>query len=280
MESRKIILDPTQYKEFGLDFFESTNFTVRYQVFNRIFWKNIYIPFGPIVNNLEGFDNFLQYLRRFKISKIKIDLPIMLDQDLIKDIIELLKNYGYHKAEYVQDEETLVVSPHNFSLSSRNMRYVRQGLKSYKIEIKTELNDLELTGIYKVYVHSANQIGFTPKPIEAFKRICENTITSIAYDISTNSIEGFLMGYCNANLIDGLVLQLIFTGLSAAARNNKVGFALHYELFQRSFDQFNIKMIDFHGASRNKNRSYTAFKENFGGEFVALPGSFEKINIF
>jgi len=91
------IFDPIQFKEFGYHFFEGNNFYYRYQLSQKLFWKNIYIPFGPVCQTQKGFENFLNHLDNFKFTKITIDLPAIYNQKRIQEVVNKLKEHGYKK---------------------------------------------------------------------------------------------------------------------------------------------------------------------------------------
>jgi hypothetical protein len=282
-----IIFDPFQFKEFGGQMFEGENFSVRYYASRKVFIKSIYIPFGPVIKNIEGVKEFTKFLQSFKFTKMKIDLPLIFHSTYKTLLVSELKKLEFNTTKYLLDEETLIVTKETFSLNDRNMRYVRSGLKNYNVEIKTKLDSNEVEKLYGIYTSNAKTLNYEPKSFEAFSKISENSISAIAINKETDDFEGFLMGYKNVFLTDtdnefhipsnATILQLIFTGLTENGRNSKLGFALHNELFNKCFNELGLNAIDFHGASRNQNRSYTNFKMMFGGTFVSLPGSYLKI---
>jgi hypothetical protein len=163
------------------------------------------------------------------------------------------------------------------------MRYVRQGERNFNIVIKKDLLGEELNSVYKLYQQNAERIGFSAKDIEAVKCIEKNSITCLALNKDTGEVSGFLMAYLSNMRAEEegniKVSQLIFTGLNEDGQKSKLGFALHFNLFTRLFEEEKVTFIDFHGASRAKSRSYVGFKTMFGGEFISLPGSFEKFYI-
>ncbi len=280
---RYFMFDPTQRKEFGLNFHQGEGFYYRYQSTTKLFWKARYIPLGPVCESKDGFLKFVEHIASLKMTKIKIDLPFIASDNDRKYVAETLEKSGFKRSEYIQDDETNLVYRDSPGLNSRNMRYVRQGLRSYDIEVTKELTDEEFKAVHDVYAYSANQIGFTPKSLEAFKSLREGMRVAVARSKSTGAIDGFLLGYL-VETVDNSgapykILQLIFTGLNERGKNSKLGFALHNALFDYAFVQDTVHAIDFHGASRSKGRSYVGFKTMFGGEFVALPGSFERVRL-
>lgn len=274
-----ILFDPVQYKEFGLGFYQGDGFNVRFQTHKKFFLRSMYIPYGPVCESLEGLDSFLQWISTQRFTKIKVDLPIIFDKELEKDIVNAFTVSGFKKSDYIQDEETLVVSPKTFHLNKRNMRYVRKGMDFFEVVILEQLNTEELQSVYQLYVDSAHRIGFEPKTIDAMQRVAEGSITAVALHKETKEMCAFLMGFVTdfkTSLGRNQIMQLIFTGMNEPGQEAKIGFALHNQLFNYAFSEKQIAFIDFHGASRTKARSYVGFKQMFGGEFVALPGSYQK----
>ena len=56
------LFDPVQEKEYGASFFQGADFYYRFIQSKKLFFKNIYIPFGPVCKNKQGFKNFLRQL--------------------------------------------------------------------------------------------------------------------------------------------------------------------------------------------------------------------------
>lgn len=264
------IFDPIQFKEFGYCFFDGGDFYFRYQLSKKIFWKNIYIPFGPNCKTKKSFDDFLGYADSFKFTKITIDLPMIYNEQTAKEVVQKLESSGFKKIPYIhQDEETIIISRDEFKPDSKRMNKIRYGYKFADIVVKKELTAEEINEVYKIYLLSSERIGFVPKNKDIFTKLSENCLVSLAYNKENNKIEGYVFGYVfEKNLL------IMFTGLTDYGRNHRLGHVLHYDLFSDAFKKYNIDMIDFHGASRTKNRSYTDFKQEWGGKFYSLPGSF------
>lgn len=282
-EKQYYIFDPVQFKEFGYHFFDGGNFYYRYQLSKKFLWKNIYIPFGPNCKTEKSFDDFLSHVDSFKLTKITIDLPMIYNNQTANEVVQKLKNRGFKKVPYVhQDEETIILLKNEFKLNSKRMNRVRCGYKFVNVAIKKELTSEEIDEIYKIYQLSSKRIGFTPKDKDIFIKLSENCLASLAHNKENKKIEGYVFGYIidnNQTIIGGgvkKILLVMFTGLTDQGRDFAVGHALHYSLFNAAFKDYNVEIIDFHGASRNKNRSYIAFKQEWGGEFYSLPGSFVK----
>jgi len=281
------LFDPIQFPEFGFNFFKNKNFFYRFQENKKFFFRTIYIPFGPVCNNKEGFNEFLKHLKTLKFTKIIIDLPMIYHKGIEEEIVSKLLKSGFKKKNYIyQDEETIIIQKENFKLNSKKFYKVKQGLKNFDVIVKKELNNEELEKIYQIYLFSAKRIGFLAKKIDVFKKLLENALVSLAIDKNTQNIEGYVFGYCFQSYQnikgDNIAnfLMVMFTGLTDKGRENNLGHSLHYQLFKEAFENYQIDFIDFHGASRTKNRSYTEFKKEWGGNFYSLAGSFQKINLF
>jgi lipid II:glycine glycyltransferase (peptidoglycan interpeptide bridge formation enzyme) len=84
---------------------------------------------------------------------------------------------------------------------------------------------------------------------------------------------GFVFGYI-FDSCSKKILMVMFTAQTDEGRDNRIGHAMHYDLFEKAFNS--VDVIDFHGASRTKNRPYTSFKQEFSSNFQELPGSFTR----
>ena len=286
-EKKYYIFNPIQFKQFGYHFFDGGNFYYRYQFSKNFFWQNIYIPFGPNCETEKNFDDFLKHTDSFKFTKIIIDLPMIYDKQIIKEIVQKLESHGFKKNPYIhQDEETVIILKNEFNLNSKQMNKIRHGYKFINITVKEGLTSEEIDEIYKIYLLSSEKIGFIPKNKDVFIMLCENCLVSLGYNKKNKKIEGYVFGYIMNNdqtIVKGgvkKILLVVFTGLTGYGRDNKLGYALHYDLFNEAFKNYNIDMIDFHGASRTKNRNYLSFKQSWTGKFYSLPGSFVKTFYF
>lgn len=278
------IFDPIQFKEFGYEFFEDDGFYYRYQLSSKLFWKTIYIPFGPNCTTKQGFLNFIQHINKIRfIKKIIIDLPMIYCKKRKEEIIKILADNGYKKVPYVyQDEETILFKKEEFGAKSQLMNKVRHGCKKCKIVVKNNLTENEFKEIYDIYLNSSKKIGFKPKNISIFKKMSESCVVSLAYS-EDRRIQGFVFGYlfdiCAKDFYNkdtSKILLVMFTAQTDWARENRIGHAMHYNLFKKSFEEYNVDIIDFHGASRTKKRTYLSFKCEFSKNFYSLPGSFVK----
>ena len=277
------VFDPIQFKEFGYYFFNKNDFYYRYQLSKKIFWKYIYIPYGPNCRTEKSFDDFLKHINSLKFTKITLDLPMIYNNQITKEVVSKLENCGFRKIPYIhQDEETIIILKNEFKLNSKRMNKVRHGYRFVDIAVKKELTGEEINNIYEIYLLSSKRIGFVPKNKNVFIKLSENCLVSLAYNKENKKIEGYVFGYIinsDQTIIEsakGKILLVMFTGLTDYGRNCRLGYALHYDLFDAAFENHNIDMIDFHSASRTKNRSYVAFKQDWGGGFYLLPGSFTK----
>jgi hypothetical protein len=282
MSNTYILFSPFQIQEMGGKYYQGKEYSFRAQITKRYgIFKNIYIPYGPICKSMMGFEEFLKAINKQRLSKIQIDLPLILDPKIKEDVIRKLKQNGFSQTNYIQDEETILISKEDIPLCKHIQTNSRRALKNYKVVIKSSINDNELNQIYNLYVGLSKNIGFEPKSIEAFKAMSGESIFALGLN-SIGEICGFILGY-KSNLTKGTetckVLQIIFTAVDDESRKQRLGYALHKILFEEAFENFGINYIDFHGASRSKGRKYTEFKEYFGGKFVSHAGSFEKLNL-
>ncbi len=281
------LFDPTQFKELGYNFFEGTDFSFRYQKSRKIFFNSIYIPLGPNCLNEDGFDNFLEHIKSQRFTKVKIDLPAIYDPKIKNQVVAKLKTAGFKPTNYLQDEETILVTPPDLNLPQSEMCQVRAGLKKADIVIKDSLSPKELDQIYEIYLVATNRLGVIPKAKAVFKRISESCLSVIAYDKQTKQPEGFLLNYLTEANLKSItknnnkkLLLLMYTGLTDKGRELKLGRAIYYELFREAFEKYNVAVCDFHGASRSKGRSYMSFKLSFSERFLSLPGSFTRTRLF
>lgn len=278
------LFDPTQYKEFGLNYYDGDNFSYRYQISKKLFFKTIYIPLGPNCYSKQGFNDFVKHITSLRFTKIKIDLPIVYSQKVISDITKKLKLAGFKKSNYIQDEETLLVLPDYLNFNGKELKKVRNGKINVDIITKQQLSNNEIDEIYKIYKDTAKNLDFKPKAKATFKKISETGLTTLALNKQTQKIEGFLLNsIIEADLTDivnkkdGKVMTLIYTGLTDTGREYGLGHAIHYESFKSAFDNFGIDVVDFHGASRTKDRTYLRFKNCFSKNYFSLPGSFKRV---
>jgi hypothetical protein len=281
------LFDPTQFSELGYNFYKGDGFTCRYQLSKKIFFKSMYIPLGPNCESQQGFDNFIDYIKSQKFTKVKIDLPTIYESKKVKEVTKKLKLAGFKKTKYIQDEETLIVTPEDLNLPHSEMTQVRYGLKRADIVIKNNITDEELDASYKVYKVATKRLGVQPKDKSVFRKLSENCQIVLAYEKDTKNLEGFLLNYFVktelteiSNKSDGKLMLAMYTGLTDKGRDLRLGRAIYYESFRTAFDNKEADVIDFHGASRSKGRSYMGFKLSFSKRFISLPGSFEKIRFF
>lgn len=280
--------DPTQFPEFGYNFFQGDGFSYRYQLSKKLFFKSIYIPLGPKCESALGLDNFLKHVNSLRFTKIKLDLPMIYSKANESEILRKITAAGFKKSEYVhQDEETIIVLPEDLeAMSGSEMKRIRKSLRGCDMIIKDLLSDDELNEIYDIYKIATERLGVKPKDKSVFKKLSEKCLVALAYDKETKKLEGFQVSYViNTDLskilnkTNGKVMLFMFTGLTDKGRDLRLGRAVHYELLKQGFDNFNIDASDLRGASRTKNRSYTEFKSCFSKRFVDMPGSFEKIKL-
>ncbi|MEI6462284.1 MAG: hypothetical protein WCO33_01275 [bacterium] len=283
-----LIFDPVQLKSFGHEFFETETFSVRYVLSKKLIFKSIYIPYGPIIKNEKGYTDFMDFLVKGKFVRIKIDLPKIYLKESKEKLEKLLIDFGFESSTYVQDKETLVLTPTNWNLSSKDQRYIRNAVKEYSVRIYTNLDPSVIhpvtknpltKDIYNVYAENGRLMHYNIKSYEAFLDCFKNSLTSVSYNNTTDDISGFVLGYpINSQNIDNLKVQellILFTALSPIGKENRHGYLVHQKLFEYVFNELKYDSIDFHGADRSKGRSYVEFKERFGGSYLSYPGSFE-----
>ncbi len=281
------IFDPVQFKEFGYNFYQGDDFYYRYQSTKKLLWENVYIPFGPNCATKQGFLNFINHIDKKRFTKVTIDLPMIYCRRMKKDIVDTLLKNGYKKNPYIhQDEETIIFKKEEFIVRSKLMNKVRYGKKRSEFVVKRNLSQAELKEIYKIYLFASRRIGFKPKKIAVFEKLSENSIAILAFS-KGGSMQGFVIGYlfdayaCDFyNKDASKILLIMFTAENEIGRKNKIGHMMHYYLFKEAFEKYGVDIIDFHGASRTKNRTYVSFKSEFSKNFYSLPGSFTKTKIF
>ncbi len=282
------LFDPTQFKELGYSFYEGQDFYYRYQKTQKLFFKTIYIPLGPNCSSAKGFNNFLAHIKSQRFTKVKIDLPAIYDKKTKKEIISKIKTAGFQPSNYLQDEETILVTKDDLNhLPHSEMTQIRYGLKRADIVVKDNLSLTELDQIYKIYLIATERLGIKAKNKSVFKRMSDNCLVAIAYDKQTGQPEGFLFNYLVKTDLTDLtgsknknLLLLMYTGLTDQGRKLKLGRAIYYELFRIAFEKYQVNIADFHGASRSKGRSYMSFKLSFSKRFLKLPGSFSRTRFF
>jgi hypothetical protein len=286
MEKPYILFDPNQYQEFGLKFDEQQGFYLRYQYSKKLFWNSIYIPYGPNIEDEKGLENFLNYIKTKKRSRVRIDLPLILDSNLKEKVKTSLTEIGFTEKQYIQDEETILIDKSNASFENKEIRYyVRKADLNYEFKVEKNLDKSVIDEIYALYVDSAARIGYKPKSLEVFERLNDNCLVGIARSRQTGKIDGFVYGYIY-DLYDDYelkttkkVLEIVFIGTNEDARKSYVGYGMHQSLFKAAFEIEGIDIINFRGASRTHDRKYLAFKKSFGGVFYPFAGSFEKVNL-
>ena len=304
------LYDPIQLKEYGYEYYQDSDsedcdrgehkkvdadkiicFSYRYQKSKALagLINRIYIPLGPIAPTKESFIRFANHLDSLKKTKVIIDLPVIYDQAIRSEVRETLVKKEFKERKYIQDDETLVLNRDNYKVRSHHMNKVRFGERFFDVEVKKELSEEELKRIYEIYLVSSRRINFIPKGIEVFKVLMKNSLSSVAISKETKQIEGFVFCCYQDFFAGGLtnltkkdvsnILLVMFTASSDYGREKKVGYVMHKVLFDMAFEDEKTDLIDFHGASRSQGKIYVDFKESFGGEFLPLGGSFERVRL-
>ena len=164
-------------------------------------------------------------------------------------------------------------------LDKKDRYYVRYGKRFCTVKVKTKYEENDLHNIYSVYQQAAQRIGYIPRDVAIFKSLNASMLCSIAYNNNDLSIEGFAIGYLSSTPLYKKVMHVIFAGTTNTGRNHKIGYSLYFDLLTKAFEEYKVDIVDMIGASRTQNRTYTLFKDKFGGDFKSLPGSFKKIII-
>jgi len=274
------IFSPIQFEEMGYEFYQGKSFSIRYQLNKQFFWQTLFVPYGPNCQNKKGFEEFLQYLESYKLTKILIDLPLILNQGIKEEVISLLEQYNHKRTPYkINDEGTRLIRKGDFKPNKKTRYYIRQSLKNYNVEVVKNPAIKELQKIYTIYVDSSKRISFKPKKITAFQRIAKNGLLSVAYD-QHGTPAGFAFGYIGAILdkegIERKIMYVVYAGTNESGRKEGAGYGVYNELINQAFEEHAVEIIDLLGASNYIERPYNTFKAKFGKEFVELPGSFWK----
>ena len=278
------LVDPLQRKEYGREYYEGDGFSYRYQLSKKLFLRTIYIPWGPVCESERGFDNFLEHIKSQKFTHTVIELPVIYSSNTADSVMgKLLKN-GFNKLTYtMQSDETLLVFKDKFHLSSSKMKRVRYGKKYANIEVKNHLTQAEIDEIYSIYLVAVARFDVKPVKKDVFVGLSDNCLTALARNKDTKELEGYLFCYFNdigpsdySDKPNNYILTAVYTGLTDAGRDHKLGHCMHYDLFVAAFNDYSVDIINFHGASRAKNPSYLAFKLDFTDHFHKLPGCYGK----
>lgn len=278
------LVDPLQVKEYGRSFFKGDGFYYRYQFSSRLFWKSIYIPWGPVCESEQGFDNFIKHINLQKFTHTVVELPVIYSEVTTNSITEKLLKNNFKKLDYtMQSDETLLVFKDTFKLSSSKMKKVRYGKKHANIEIKDKLTQSEIDEIYSVYLVAMSRFDATPVKKDVFHGLSDNCLVALARNKDTGTLEGYLFCYFTetglsdySDKSENKALITVYTGLTDDGRDHRLGHCMHYELFVTAFDNYGVDVINFHGASRLKQPTYLAFKLDFSDHFRKLPGCYGK----
>lgn len=278
------LFDPLQLKEYGRSFFQGEGFSYRYQLSKKMFWKSVYIPWGPVCDSANGFKNFLAHIDAQKFTHTTIELPIIYDLKMANKIVDDLIANGFKKLNFtMQSDETLLIIKDRFHLPSAKMNKVRAGKRYADVEVKNVLDESEVDEIYSVYLIAISRLNAKPVSKDVFIRLSKNCLVSLAKNKETKKLEGYAFGYLTdfgpsdyTNKMNNKIMTVVYTGLTDEGRDRRLGHYLHYELFNVGFESFDIDIINFHGASRTKNHSFLPFKLDFTDQFHKLPGCYDK----
>jgi hypothetical protein len=285
--NKYLIFDPIQQKELGGDFVD-LGFKFRYLKSKKFGLINrIYVPNGPILTDIDQIEVFLEYLsREFRFSKIKVDLPLILDADLSNKFTNLLDKSAYKKNEYYQDNETILISKNNQKIDNKEVRYyIRKASAEYDFQVIEHPNLDKIDRLYKLYLESSKIQNFTPKSKNVFISMANDSYIGVALNKKTNEIDAFVWGltykisknYSKKEFFN--ILNTFLIGTNENARKFFCGYGTHNALFKYALEDLKVDFIDLQGASRTQNRKYLKFKNSFGGEFHTLAGSYEKLQL-
>lgn len=278
-----LIFSPSQFKQFGKEFTQGEGFYCRYQSASRIggFYKSLFVPLGPCCEDYQGFDNFLNWVDQSKYKKVIIELPIILDEDLKKEINKKFIDNGYKKHEYIKNEgETMLTINGQYNLNKDTRYKIRYSQKRSQIVVNENPDKEQINNAYSVYVQAAQRIGYVPKPIEAFEVLALSGCLINAY--IDQKCAGFIFGYFYSILKDGKkeqICQIVLSGTNEIGRDAKLGYCLRDALINYCFDNNKANIIDALGASKKFSHSYFDFKKEFASESVPLGGCYTRFSI-
>lgn len=259
--------------------FVGKSFYFRYLSSPKSLSRSIFIPYGPMIIDEEGFDEFDKYLSSQHLRKIQIDLPLIVDEDVRERLINILKKNKFLKSSYKTDSKTILITKETYRTDTPTKNYAKKAENLFRIEFKSTLNETELGEIYALYLKHSEALGFRPRSIEIFKRFQFETNTVIARDLD-GVLCGFVFGvtqdFEGMNLNNYKVTYHLFTSVNEFGRNNHLGFLMNIRWIENSFEQ-GIEYIDLHGA--DDHQPYTIFKLKFCAKnqklaHIDLPGSF------
>lgn len=286
------LFNPVQFKEFGGNFFEGSSFSVRFaeRKFFR-FYNSIFIPLGPIVDNENGFSNFLNWCKEKKRTKIFMELPPVYVENEKEKIIKKIIKFGFKSVSYkFHDEETLLIFKEKYQ-PKRETRYkIRYCQRSAKIVIIDDPEDKRINDAYIVYKRSAERINYSPKPVSVFRKILENGILAICYNDEDMRPIGFALGYIQSmpveivkegvNLSEQKIMFIVLSGSDHIGRKLRVGYGLWDAIIRYSFENLGVNIVDVCGAGRKMYYPYLEFKMEFSNYFFPCIGAFSKTNLF
>lgn len=282
------IFNPLQLKAFGNPEVTGDGFSFSYKPHKRFggLWKSMFIPFGPIAETKQGFENFLLYIKNTRYNKVALPLPLILDTNIRSYVTERLEQNGFIKRPYAAfEDETLLTIKGQFSLSRKTRYKVRKCYKHCDVTMYKNPEKDIVKQAYASYTESANRIGFAPKPFSVFDALSKDSLVGIAYSKSTKKIVGFIWGYSFEINVTGFlkgkdkvtIVQILFSGTSKQGRDLLAGYGLRDSLIQESFTTHNADIVDSVGASRKWGESYLSFKKEFASKFVKLPGNYQRV---
>ena len=271
---------PAQDKGYGKsEFYKGEDFTCRYIMTRRGPFKSIYIPYGPNFKNLNGLKNFLDWLNRFKLTKVRIDLYRIFENE--KEALSLIRQFGFKSSRYIQDPQTSIINKNSFMPNLRAKRYIRSAIKHHTASNFIKCDDLLLIKqIYKIYEESCKFKSYDFKrSFEYFEQLVNEGVLTVVRDNETGEINCFLLSVIR--YVEGgikKILYLVFTAMTETGRNLHLGFLAHQHQIEEVFKNEIVDQVDCMGFSKEKGK-HNIFKTKFGNEIIDLSGSFKRFKI-
>lgn len=275
------IFSPNQYKEFGNKYYEEVGCYFRFQESKKFggLYKSRFIALGPCCEKESDLDIFFKLVQKdLKFGKIRVDLPLILDKEIMTKVQNKMTENGYKKVDYLfNDEITVLVRKENYALSKKSRQRVRSANKYLDFVLTDNPTDQQFEDAYNIYSQSADRISYKQKPIEALRILAKNGLLGLAYTKEKHEIVGFIIANISEILEDGKmkkIAYIVFSGTNFEGRKRRVGYALHDILMTALFNERQVEIIDLIGASRKMGRTYVDFKMKFANELVLYPGSY------
>jgi hypothetical protein len=276
---------PVQDELYGdTNFFSSEDFSCRYIVTKKLFFKSIYIPYGPRLKTANSINHFLDWINSFKLTKVKIDLYRIGRAEDLKLTLGLLGENGFKKAKYIQDPQTSIVKKDDYRPSSRARRYIKSAEKHhlFKVLEPEDITDEIIDECYSIYKTSCESKGYKLSRSKGyFKQLASDGLLALAQDKGDMRINCFLI--CSKGVVASdsgpkRILYLVFTAMSDKGRDLHLGYGVTASVFDYVFSNDISDEADFLGFSAEFGK-HSLFKTKFGNTIVDLPGSYERFKL-